>query len=82
MATYEEQLRKWVLNKYSDLDPTEVTRVTVESDTIYGGYCNTCRYEEEGYEVKAYNEDNTLVFTDRSSRYTLAEILRQIIEAK
>lgn len=79
---YEGQLRLWVLSKYPDLNPNEVDHVFVDPETFYGGYCNTCRYEEEGYVVRAYNSDNTLIFTDKSNRYTIADILREIIEAK
>lgn len=82
MATYEEQLRKWVLKRYPDLDPEIVATVSVTPETFYGGYCNTCKYEEEGYKVRAYNSDGREVFTDKSGTYTLTDILRQIIEAE
>lgn len=40
----------WGIKKYN---LPEGTKITVESDSIQGGYCETCYYEEEVVQVYA-----------------------------
>ena len=85
MGKYEDQVKKWALEYYKDriddLDFDAVDRVTLETTTIYGGYCETCAYEEQGYLVAFFDADGNKLTEIESPEYAFDNILKQIIEA-
>lgn len=71
-------INKWGQKKYNRPEGTEFK---IESETIYGGYCETCSYEEEVMRVsaKAPGEKDFKHVEDMDN--DLASLLREILDA-
>ncbi len=81
--TYEDQLKKWASNKFGTLDVNHISKVVVYPDTYYGGYCETCSYEEAVWRVKVYGNNNEIIIdeTYKEYEYSFASLLKEIVEA-
>lgn len=79
--TYEEQVKKWAVNYYPDLKDLNPSTVTLSETVIYGGYCETCRYEDDAWIVKAFDESGKEIWTETTPDYMFSNLLKQIIEA-
>lgn len=79
--TYEDQLKKWAIGYYEDLKELNPFRVTLEETVIYGGFCETCAYEDDAWIVRAFDESGTEIWTETTPDYRFSNLLKQIIEA-
>lgn len=69
-----ELIRAFVQRKYPDLNVQESDTVTIKQETEYGGYCETCYYEEEYWAINVNGKQVHRFYSD------LASILNEIME--
>lgn len=67
-------IRAFVQRKYPDLNVQDSDTVTIEQETEYGGYCETCHYEEEYWAINVNGKEVHRFYND------LASILNEILE--
>lgn len=75
-----EKIAKWLLAN-NNIDWTDVKKViSVEDETYYGGYCETCAYEEERLTVQYLdNDDNRQRL---STYYEFSDCLKMLLRGE
>ncbi len=70
----DKLVRAFVERKYPDLNVQDSDNVTIVQETEYGGYCETCYYEEEYWAINVNGKQVHRFYSD------LASILNEILE--
>lgn len=78
MGTFQEDMDKRLRRLCNVTDDS--LRVTQDSKTIYGGYCESCWYEDEVIEVVVYNEDGSELAS--TQYYDLGDLMRELDEVE
>lgn len=71
MGSFKEDYDKRLRRICGVTDDT--LKVVEDSETVYGGYCETCRYEEDVIVVKVY-KDGTVIKQEQF--YDMGELIR------
>lgn len=71
MGSFKEDYDKRLRRICGVTDDT--LKVVEDSETVYGGYCETCAYEEDVIVVKVY-KDGTVI--KREQFYDMGELIR------
>lgn len=73
---------KWGMAKYgAKYNLPEGTSFEIETGTEYGGYCDTCRYEETVIRINVKKPDDRYYSEICYETTDLAEIMREIFAA-
>ena len=76
MGSFKEDYDKRLRRLCGVTDDT--LRVSEDSETVYGGYCETCRYEEQVIIISVCNSDRVVI--GRRQFYDMGELVRAMDE--
>ena len=78
MGTFKEEYDKRLRRLCGVTDDT--LNVVEDSETVYGGYCETCWYEEEVVTVTVYDADHKQVA--KQQFYDASDLIRALDEVE
>lgn len=83
--SYEEAIVKWAAKKFN-LDVDAIDKVTLDPETRWGGYCETCEYSYSVLDVTVYGKGKNkyggpeVLFTKDLEDVGIETILRELLE--